>query len=1123
MSAPLNPTPLVTVPGPTPWPQSGNLDGTTPATDFNPLTTNDTTIPDVAGGIANFIANILIEILGALFDGICSLFSGTPITGTTSSQFMSGSQNAMDTICNLFSGGGSTNTSGTSMIAGTQSVIGTGSNLLTGDSGSITSGSGLIDGFITLLNLLCSLCGGSMFLNEQAQERRTGRLSDRARERLGLPPNLGTVTPLVNGASLVAGIQNWIGTGSYHLTGDPTALASGHALAEQAQSQIDFVHGILGGMGTGTAANAVLALGTQYHSDALGLLGNPLGLGTGSPTVSTDPNAIPILAPANAANQDVIDKLFGALTGISSTGNSAANLGNAAAILATTAGNAATQAQVSQTYVDLMAINSAGHHAVDPSLTATFDLLSITGTSSDTISVTGTVSAIGFIHIPAAATKSSIAWYGGGVTGLSSAFLNLFSVDPATGILTLVWSSANIISSINATVGWTYVAMPSVAVAQNTWYAVELAVFGSGTHTMVGLPSHWLAANPVTFPKQLGATRNTTSGGVYVAPGATIASPPAGSVAYSANVPWLALSSQTVTTQGTYAPVPTPFTVPGTYTYSIPFWASFIDLVGIGGGGDGSAAGILGNGLGGSAGTWNGKIIERAVDFMDSPTATLTIVVGRGGISGGAGVNTTISWTDTLGHTQTMTCTGGAAATQSTYLGQSATIFIFDGQPYDGGGFGKAPGGGGNGGTSGLFGLGGTFATGGGSGGAFTVARAGSGTAREIPLSAAVFGSGVLSATAGRKAGLAGAGALSAAGGGFPYTFPFVFGASGPFARYLRPAVLSGHGALTAIAGRRNNLIGHGQLSATAVAKSSTLVPLLGHGVLSTPTKVILPATLLPGAGALSAAAGAGVHASLFGAGALSAKAGRRANLVGVGALSAAIKVKLAAKPSGHGVLSATAKARYARAAAPSGHGALSATAGNPVTFKGVNGGTNSVTLPSHNVGDIIVIAAFTGTSNTPATKPVASGTVPAWNIIYNTTGTNGCAFTVAYFVATATNHTSGLWLGASVEMAAVVLTGQGPTPIGGLAVATSASTSAPSAPAVTLSQTDATSALLEFYESSATGTWAAAPTGYTQRLSVTSGFCVNTKNTTTSDGAIAQTAGGTGIAGGVQLEIRAH
>jgi hypothetical protein len=219
--------------------------------------------------------------------------------------------------------------------------------------------------------------------------------------------------------------------------------------------------------------------------------------------------------------QSLVDGLFQGFTGLTTTGNSFASVFNAASNNTSTLTAANTNAQNAADYVAIMAINAPGHHAVDPSLNASFPLTALTGTTPSEISVTQANSVIGMIQIPAAATKSTIVWQGFGVTSLSAAYVNLYSVNIATGALTKVYSSANIISDIGSGLGWIYVPMTtSLPVVQNSWYAAELQVVGTGTHTMVGLPSHWIPANPNVFPSQLGATRAGLQTVAYDAVGA---------------------------------------------------------------------------------------------------------------------------------------------------------------------------------------------------------------------------------------------------------------------------------------------------------------------------------------------------------------------------------------------------------------------------------------------------------------------------------------------------------------------------------------------------------------------------------------------------------------------------
>ena len=191
------------------------------------------------------------------------------------------------------------------------------------------------------------------------------------------------------------------------------------------------------------------------------------------------------------------------------------------------------------------------------------------------------------------------------------------------------------------------------------------------------------------------------------------------------------------------------------------------------------------------------------------------------------------------------------------------------------------------------------------------------------------------------------------------------------------------------------------------------------------------------------------------------------------------------------------------------------------VTYSGVaaNAGTSITSMPTHAVGNIIVIYAVRyGGSSTPPTAPSAGGTVPTWTIIDNSAGFGPdsglslyASVTVAYTIATASNHTSGTWTnaGGSGYMAAVVLSGPGSSPVGGHGQNGSAGSATLTAPAVTLTATDGSSAILEFYWT-APSSWN-TPSGYTSRFASTTTPFMNilTKNSTTSDGsAIGSTTG---------------
>jgi hypothetical protein len=169
---------------------------------------------------------------------------------------------------------------------------------------------------------------------------------------------------------------------------------------------------------------------------------------------------------------------------------------------------------------------------------------------------------------------------------------------------------------------------------------------------------------------------------------------------------------------------------------------------------------------------------------------------------------------------------------------------------------------------------------------------------------------------------------------------------------------------------------------------------------------------------------------------------------------------------------------------------------------------TTSVTLPTHAVGDLIVLYCYDNGATTVPGTPTAGGTVPTWTTIDGPTGANFNASKTVYAVATATNHTSGTWTNTN-NMIAVVLTGQAGSPIGAHNETGSTGTNGATTSNVTVSVSDGSSALLYFYAIRNVSAWAAAPTGYTQQVATASsgGVCLDTKNLTTGDGSATQTA----------------
>lgn len=196
----------------------------------------------------------------------------------------------------------------------------------------------------------------------------------------------------------------------------------------------------------------------------------------------------------------------------------------------------------------------------------------------------------------------------------------------------------------------------------------------------------------------------------------------------------------------------------------------------------------------------------------------------------------------------------------------------------------------------------------------------------------------------------------------------------------------------------------------------------------------------------------------------------------------------------------------------------------SPSIIGNANAQTTSVAIPTHAIGDLILVSAGRAAA-TGLSKPAASGTVPAWVTIDAPAGTNTRQGITAYFVATATNHTTGTWTGAG-SIAVMVLRGQGSTPIGGHGLSTNASSTSSTAPAITLAQSDGSSRIVTFHHSyNGPPYFSTAPTGWTRQTASPAGSLAiaNSKDVTTSDGSIVQTLGTAGLNIAAQIEIRAH
>jgi hypothetical protein len=204
---------------------------------------------------------------------------------------------------------------------------------------------------------------------------------------------------------------------------------------------------------------------------------------------------------------------------------------------------------------------------------------------------------------------------------------------------------------------------------------------------------HAAGAATVSFSATSSATTNYAGIAIDITPGESITAPATiASPVGSTNYPFLELCGSAGVPQ--YPPVLTTFTSSGTYT--IPTWATGLDIIALGGGGGGGPFGSNG----GLAGSWSGVTLTAAQ--VTAAGATLAVTVGGGGVGGRSGVSPTNGGNSVVVVTGygTVAGVGGAAASNGNLDGQGAGNFILNGETYYGGGtvgqtYGASPGGGG--------------------------------------------------------------------------------------------------------------------------------------------------------------------------------------------------------------------------------------------------------------------------------------------------------------------------------------------------------------------------------------------------------------------------------------------
>jgi len=186
-----------------------------------------------------------------------------------------------------------------------------------------------------------------------------------------------------------------------------------------------------------------------------------------------------------------------------------------------------------------------------------------------------------------------------------------------------------------------------------------------------------------------------------------------------------------------------------------------------------------------------------------------------------------------------------------------------------------------------------------------------------------------------------------------------------------------------------------------------------------------------------------------------------------------------------------------------------------------------SITIPTHQSGDLIVIYAHSSARASSPGAPAAGGNVPTWTSLSATASGNWANCRTAYAFGTGST-TSGTWTNSTSMLMVAVLRGvNATTPVGGRSAQVNLGTNS-IAPAVTMSATNGSSVLLSFHGfgdgANTVGTINSPATGYTRQVgtvltTLLSGV-LNTKDVTTTGPAVTQSMTGGPFNNGAQVEV---
>lgn len=401
--------------------------------------------------------------------------------------------------------------------------------------------------------------------------------------------------------------------------------------------------------------------------------------------------------------QSIIDTAWSAIKGSLGSGKTLAQLGSAFQEQSVAQG-AALSLAIDATNVLSQRDNRRVGEGIDANAQGAFDLTDCDqGATPSYTTVTASSFAGVFIRIDRDDVKQSVTWFGAGSASITAYYINIYKLDLALEQANKVYTSADLKGQLSSGWNWNVHAMPSsLDVKNGETYLIEHVLAGAGSHNLASKNLDWMVSHPTAVPRRPATAR----------PGGTLSpsSIVAGSLGYSSKIPWAAFGGLATPTEY-HPPLLTPFEAKGTFTYNIPAWAQFVDVVMVGGGGGGESSQWNRGGYGGEGGKWYGITLERGVHFHSAAT-TFTISVGSGG-------DGNVTWYALGQNGNPTTCTyplpGGGTATVTAQYGRggnrdgnpnaikdglSPGNFSFNGSLYVGGSqvgaqaAGDAPGGG---------------------------------------------------------------------------------------------------------------------------------------------------------------------------------------------------------------------------------------------------------------------------------------------------------------------------------------------------------------------------------------------------------------------------------------------